>query len=139
MKASELMHPKQGPIDYFGLTIPFLDYLGVVPEYAEGGKSRISLDLRPELENSFQVAHGGLIMTLLDFAMAAAVRSSMNHPSGAITIDMTISFLRPSVGKIAVEGITLKSGKTINYCEAVVLNEAGEITAKASGSFLLRR
>jgi len=110
-----------------------------VPEFAEGGKSRISVQLKPEYENSFQVAHGGLIMTLLDFAMAAAARSSMNHASGAITVDMTISFLRPSVGKIVVEGTTLKSGKTINYCEAVVLNDAGEVTAKSSGTFILRR
>jgi uncharacterized protein (TIGR00369 family) len=127
------------PTDYFGLKIPFLDHLGVVPEYARDGKSRISIDLKPEYENSFQVAHGGLIMTLLDFAMAAAARSSMDHPSGAITIDMTISFLRPSIGKIVVEGSTIKSGKTINYCEAVVFNEAGEITAKSSGTFILRR
>jgi len=63
----------------------------------------------------------------------------MNHASGAITVDMTISFLRPSVGKIVVEGSTLKAGKTINYCEAVVLNEAGEVTAKSSGTFILRR
>ena len=137
--STEMSTSKSGPTDYFGLTIPFLDYLGVVPEHAVGGKSRISVDLRPELENSFHVAHGGLIMTLLDFAMAAAVRSSADHPLGAITIDMTTSFLRPTVGKIVVEGNTLKSGKVINYCEAVVLNEAGEITAKASGSFTLRR
>ena len=139
MKASDLQHSKQGPTDYCGLNIPFLDHLGVVPEFAEGGKSRISVQLKPEYENSFQVAHGGLIMTLLDFAMAAAARSSMNHASGAITVDMTISFLRPSVGKIVVEGTTLKSGKTINYCEAVVLNDAGEVTAKSSGTFILRR
>lgn len=129
----------QAPTNYFGLNIPFLDYLGVVPEFAEGGRSRISLDLKPEHENSFQVAQGGLIMTLLDFAMAAAARSSMNHAGGVITVDMTASFLRPSIGKIIVEGATLKSGKTINYCEAIVLNEAGEITAKSSGTFILRK
>ena len=124
---------------YFGLNIPFLDHLGVVPEYAKDGKSRISLDLRPEYTNSFQVAHGGLIMTLLDFAMAAAARSAAKHPLGVITIDMTTSFLRPTVGKIVVEGIVLKAGKTVNYCEAVVLNDAGEITAKSTGTFTLRR
>ena len=124
---------------YFGLHIPFLDHLGVVPEYAKDGKSRISLDLRPEYTNSFQVAHGGLIMTLLDFAMAAAARSAAKHPLGVITIDMTTSFLRPTVGKIVVEGIVLKAGKTVNYCEAVVLNDAGEITAKSTGTFTLRR
>ncbi len=139
MTSNQLGRTKQEQTDYFGLKIPFLDHLGVVPEFAEGGKSRISVHLRPEYENSFQVAHGGLIMTLLDFAMAAAARSSMNHASGAITVDMTISFLRPSVGKIVVEGSTLKAGKTINYCEAVVLNEAGEVTAKSSGTFILRR
>ena len=58
MNQDSSITPKE-PINYFGLTIPFLDYIGVVPEFAEGGKSRISLDLRPELENSFHVAHGG--------------------------------------------------------------------------------
>ena len=133
------MTAKQKPTDYFGLTSPFLDHLGVVPEFAENGKSRITLNMRPEHKNSFGVVHGGVIMTLLDFVMAAAARSAMDHPLGAITIDMTISFLRPSVGKIAVEGTVLKSGKSINYCEAVVLNEAGEITAKSSGTFVLRK
>ena len=130
---------KPGPTSFFGLNIPFLDHLGVVPEYAKDGKSRITLDLRPEYTNSFQVAHGGLIMTLLDFAMAAAARSAAKHPLGVITIDMTTSFLRPTVGKIVVEGIVLKAGKTVNYCEAVVLNDAGEITAKSTGTFTLRR
>jgi len=78
-------------------------------------------------------------MTLLDFAMAAAARSAAKHPLGVITIDMTTSFLRPSVGSIVVEGSVLKAGKTVNYCEAVVLNDAGEITAKASGTFVLRK
>ena len=78
-------------------------------------------------------------MTLLDFAMAAAARSAAKHALGVITIDMTTSFLRPSVGKIVVEGVVLKAGKTVNYCEAVVLNEKGEITAKSSGTFALRR
>ncbi|MEA9599836.1 PaaI family thioesterase [Polynucleobacter sp. AP-Sanab-80-C2] len=124
---------------YFGLDIPFLDHLGVVPEYAEAGKVRISYTVKPEHTNSFHVAQGGLIMTLLDFAMGAAARTASNHELGAITIDMTTSFLRPSLGKIIVEGSLLKAGKSINYCEAVALNEAGEITAKASGTFMLRR
>jgi uncharacterized protein (TIGR00369 family) len=124
---------------YFGLDIPFLDHLGVVPESAENGKVRISYSVKPEHTNSFHVAQGGLIMTLLDFAMGAAARTASNHQLGAITIDMTTSFLRPSLGKIVVEGTLLKAGKSINYCEAVALNEAGEITAKASGTFMLRK
>ncbi len=126
------------PRDYFGLTIPFLDFIGVIPEYAQAGKARIRVDLRPELHNSFQVAHGGLTMTLLDFAMAAAARSIYPTALGMITIDMTVSFMRPSTGILIVEGKLLKAGKSVNYCEAEMLNEAGEVTAKALGSFMLR-
>ncbi len=125
--------------NYFGLNIPFLHYLGVIPEFAENGMARISYVAQAEHTNSFHVAHGGLVMTLLDFAMGAAARTASNHDLGAITIDMTTSFLRPSLGKITVEGRLLKVGKSINYCEAVAFNEAGEITAKASGTFVLRR
>ena len=72
---------QQVPADYFGIRIPFLEFLGVVPEYAKNGRSRMRIDLRPELENSFHVAHGGLLMTLLDVAMAAAARSTSRRPA----------------------------------------------------------
>jgi uncharacterized protein (TIGR00369 family) len=127
------------PTSYFGLTIPFLDFIGVVPDFAENGKSRICLDLRPEHLNSFQVGHGGLSMTLLDFAMAAAARSVHPDAKGMVTIDMTVSFMRPSTGKLIIEGKLLKAGKNINYCEGEVINEAGVVTAKALGSFMMRR
>jgi uncharacterized protein (TIGR00369 family) len=124
---------------YFGLEIPFLDVLGVEPEFAENGHSRIRLHLRPELLNSFHVAHGGVVMSILDFAMAAAARSSHEHILGVITIDMTTSFLRPSKGILIAEGKVLKAGSTVNYCEGSIFNEAGQLTAKSTGSFMLRR
>ncbi len=129
----------QEPTSFFGLNIPFLDHLGVIPEFAEGGKSRLSIQIKPEYTNSFEVAHGGLILTLLDFAMAAAARSAHEHSLGVITVDMTTSFLRPSMGNVVVEGTLLKAGSAINHCEAVVLNEEGEISAKSSGTFMLRK
>jgi uncharacterized protein (TIGR00369 family) len=124
---------------YFGLEIPFLDVLQVEPEFAENGHSRIRLTLRPELLNSFHVAHGGVVMSILDFAMAAAARSSHEHILGVITIDMTTSFLRPSKGILIAEGKVLKAGGTVNYCEGSIFNEAGQLTAKSTGSFMLRR
>ena len=118
----------------------FLRLIGAVQVPAPPGKVHVRLPhVREELLNQLPAAHGGVIMTLLDFAMGAAARSTTDIPLGAMTIDMTVSFLRPSVGKIVVEGTILKPGKTINYCEAIVLNEAGEITAKSSGTFMLRK
>ena len=56
--------------------IPFLHLLGAQLLRFEQGESEIALDIRDELHNSWQVAHGGVVMTLLDVAMARAARST---------------------------------------------------------------
>lgn len=124
---------------YLGLTIPFLDLLGVKAETVGGGTARISVAPRPELLNSFDVFHGGVIMTLLDVAMAVAARSSRNHTGGVMTVDMSVSFLRSASGHLVAEGKVLRGGQSLYFCEGEVLDESGELVAKAIGTFKLRR
>lgn len=125
--------------DFFGLTVPFLKHLGVKAEMAEGGRSRISLDLRPEMLNSFEVSHGGVIMTMLDVAMAVAARTSHEHVGSVMTVDMSISFLRSAKGRIVAEGKLLRGGRSLHFCEGEAFDESGELVAKSLGTFKLRR
>jgi uncharacterized protein (TIGR00369 family) len=124
---------------FLGRTIPFLGLLGVKAEQAEGGAVRISVEPRPELLNSFDVFHGGVIMTLLDVAMAVAARFSRNHAGGVMTVDMSVSFLRSASGRLVAEGRVLRGGQSLYFCEGEVLDESGELVAKALGTFKLRR
>ena len=89
--------------DYFGIHVPFLDMLGVKAELDAEGRPFVSVDVRPELMNSFHVTHGGVIMTLLDVAMAMSARVSSRHKGGAITVDMSMSFLRPASGRTSTD------------------------------------
>ena len=50
----------------FARHIPFIHLLGAELLRFEDGESEIALDIRDELHNSWQVAHGGVIMTLLE-------------------------------------------------------------------------
>lgn len=134
---ADLASVKCMAIDYFGMEIPFLDHLGVVAEKINNDKVKISLDLRPELLNSFEVAHGGIVMTLLDVAMAMSARVKLNHVGGIMTVDMSTSFIRSAKGKIYVEGNVLQTGKSIQFCEANAYDSRGQIIAKAIGSFKL--
>ncbi|OYU41840.1 MAG: phenylacetic acid degradation protein, partial [Burkholderiales bacterium PBB4] len=59
----------------FGVDIPFVHHLGFELMLFEGGHSQIDYEAKPEHLNSFQVTHGGAVMTLLDVAMAVAARS----------------------------------------------------------------
>ncbi len=124
---------------FFGLSIPFLRLLGVQAEHAGGGTSRISLELRPELMNSFQVSHGGVIMTMLDVAMAVASRGMRGHAGGVMTVDMSVSFLRSARGRIVAEGKVLRGGRSLFFCEGAAFDESGEMVAKSLGTFKLRR
>ena len=50
----------------FGVEIPFIDLLGVKMNWFEGGESELSFTPQREHMNSFEVAHGGVVMTLLE-------------------------------------------------------------------------
>ena len=60
----------------FGVEIPFVSHLGFELVLFEGGHSQIDYLPQPEHLNSFQVTHGGALMTLLDVVMATAARSA---------------------------------------------------------------
>ena len=125
--------------DFFGLSVPFLEHLGIEAEESGRGHVRIGLALRPEHTNSFGVAHGGVVMSLLDAAMGLAARSAHQHAAGAMTLDMSASFLTGGRGRLTAEGRVLRSGRSVNFCEAEIRDAEGTLVAKALGSFKLRR
>jgi len=94
---------------HFGLNVPYLEMLSVQPQHYEKGRSVLALDLRPELMNSWQVAHGAVVMALLDCAMASASRTMVDHPTGAVTIEMSVNCLHAGTGRLTVEGRVLRS------------------------------
>ena len=98
------------------------------------GSALLKLALRPELENSLGAAHGGVVCTLLDVAMAAAARS--NDPqSRVVTVDMTVHFMRPGSGELTAVGTLLRLTKSLAFCEAELRDANGELLAKSSGTF----
>lgn len=125
--------------DFFGLRIPFLELLGFRGESAEGGIARVSVELKPELMNSLHVAHGGVVMTLLDVAMTMAARSTRVPAGSAVTIEMSVSFIRPATGRITSEGRVMHGGKSVVFCEGEARDDSGELVAKAMGTFKLLR
>lgn len=117
--------------------IPFLRLLGVVEEDTPGGQCRMHLpDLRDDLCNQLPAAHGGVIMTLLDVAMARAATSAPDAPSRtAVTVEMSSRFLHPGRGPLVAEGFVLNQTRSLCTCQANVLNAEGRIVATAMGTF----
>jgi uncharacterized protein (TIGR00369 family) len=124
---------------FFGLDIPFIDLLQAKSEHWEKGRAVASIAIRPELHNSWQTAHGGVVMTLLDVTMGSAARSTVPHAAGVVTVDMTVSFLSAGHGRLLVEARVLRSGASLIFCEGEMRDGAGELVAKAMASFKVKR
>ena len=122
--------------------IPFLRLLGVELEAVAEGEVALGLTLGEDHLNSWGVAHGGVVMSLLDVAMARAGLSlpGVDPDSGAVTVEMKTSFFRPARGRLRVIGKALHRSTTMTYCEGEVFDGGGQLAAKALGTFkYLRR
>lgn len=127
----------------FALDIPFVQALGMQLWRFDGGFAEISLEVRPEMQNSWAVAHGGVVMTLLDVVMAHAARSARDESEhgtpGIVTVEMKTSFMRPATGRLVATGHLLHGTKSMAFCEGSVHDEHGKLCAHATGTFKFLR
>jgi uncharacterized protein (TIGR00369 family) len=123
----------------FKTHIPFVEHLGFELLEFEGGRAQVAVDLRTEFTNHWDVAHGGLLMTLLDVAMAHAARSPRvagGEPfPGVVTLEMKTSFMRPGLGRLVAHGLLLTRTATLAFTEGRIVNADGELINHSTGTF----
>jgi uncharacterized protein (TIGR00369 family) len=122
----------------FGANIPFVEHLGFTLERFDGGESELHFAPRPEHMNSFDVTHGGAVMTFLDVIMATAARS-VDQEMGVVTIEMKTSFMRPAkvpAGQALVgKGHLLHRTRSMAFTEGRIYDAEGQLCATATGTF----
>ncbi|HEY3189528.1 MAG TPA: PaaI family thioesterase [Solirubrobacteraceae bacterium] len=92
--------------------------------------------------NPLGMVHGGLLCTLLDFAVGCAVHSRLPAGVGFSSIEIKVSFLksiRAGVGEIEVHGQALRVGQRVAFAEAHARNGDGELVGHATSSIALLR
>ena len=117
--------------------IPFIKDMGVEFVSAENGRAVVALDLAPRHLNSWSVAHGGVLMTLLDVAMAVAGRSLDPSAGGGVTLEMKTSFLQPANAgtRLIVSGHAYHRSNSLIFYDGDVRDAEQRLIAKAMGTF----
>ncbi|MEZ5665302.1 MAG: PaaI family thioesterase [Burkholderiaceae bacterium] len=119
--------------------IPFLELISARRESVGKGVAVVALDLRPDLLNNHGGGHGGVVMTLLDSAMANAALGAVDFTREVVTIDMHVGFMRPASGRLVATGRSTGGGRSVCFCEAELVDGTGAVVAKAMGTFRYRR
>jgi uncharacterized protein (TIGR00369 family) len=122
----------------FDLKIPYADLLGMRRLTEAPGNCTASMVVRPELMNSWGVAHGGAVMSLLDLTLGMSAKSLDDAAIGATTVELKVNFLATVTGEVVAEGHAQRAGRSLVFVEGEIRGQDGAILAKATGTFKLR-
>ena len=102
---------------------------------AEKGWARIEFQGRPEFLNPAGFIQGGLLAAMLDDCMGPAAWFKSKGEWFTSTIDMNVSFLAAAKpGRLIGEGQVVQLGNTIGFLEAKLMDEGGQIIARATST-----
>ena len=122
----------------FDLKIPYAELLGLRRLTEAPGNCTVSMNVRPELMNSWGVAHGGAVMSLLDMTLGMSAKSLDDTAIAATTVELKVNFLATVTGEVVAEGQARRAGRSLVFAEGEIRNGSGEVLAKATGTFKLR-
>ena len=117
------------------LDVPFLKLLGVRCLRADLGEGEVVLSLKPEHNNSWDVAHGGVLLTLMDVGMAIAARAADATGRGVVTIELKNNFMQAAKGVVWVAAKTVHVTPTLAFVEAKLYDENSRICCMGSATF----
>lgn len=116
--------------------VPYARLLGFELVDISANEAKIKLVMRDELRQPYGVLHGGATASLIDTAMAFAVRTCVPDDVQTTTIDLTVHYLRPhSEGEIFCTAKVERVGKRILTVSAEVINESGKLIATALSTY----
>ena len=87
------------------------------------------------------MAHGGVLLSLLDVVMAMAGWSLDPGAEGGVTVEMKTSFLQPAKAgsRLTASAHALHSSRSLAFCEGEIRDTDDRLIAKAMGTFKTRR
>jgi uncharacterized protein (TIGR00369 family) len=116
--------------------LPFAKIIGMRLVELSLDEATISIEIRDDLRQPSGVLHGGVTATLIDTAMAFAVRTRLESSAATATIDLTVHYLRPHLsGTATCKAKTLRAGKRIFTVSAEVFNEEGKLIATGLSTY----
>ena len=114
----------------------FIDLVGAHAPSGQDGEARLEVEVDHRHLNPAGTVHGGMLATLVDTTMGAAVRSAVDGEVPA-TSQLSLTYLRPGKpGRLVVTAAVRKRRESITVCEADVAQD-GKSLVHALATFAL--
>jgi acyl-CoA thioesterase len=104
------------------------------------GRSTFALTVRPEHMNPHGIVHGGIVYTLVDFAMGGALTSVLDPGERCATLEVKINYLAAvTAGEVRAEASVVSRSRAVGVLEARVHGDGQKLVALATGTFYIQR
>ncbi|MEP7215954.1 MAG: PaaI family thioesterase [Anaerolineaceae bacterium] len=120
----------------------FWGLMGIEIVAAERGVVTYRIALRPDHMNTNNVAHGGVISSLIDSAAGGAVRTVRTVAEIAArphaTSDLHVTYLAPGIGtELTAVARVAKAGRTAIFTEVEAVDDRGRTVARGLVTFVI--
>ena len=118
---------------------PFAEMLGMRPQSIGEGRARFELEVAARHLNPNGTLHGGVIYSVADTAMGAALFSQLDPGEQCATLEIKMNYLLPVTGgSIAAEAAVVSRTKRVGVIEAKVYGDGDKLVALATGTFYIQ-
>jgi acyl-CoA thioesterase len=114
---------------------PFAELIELTFNEREKGFSQCTLNVEEKLMNPHGVMHGGVLYSMADTGMGAALYSLLEENESCATIEVKINYFKPvKEGVLVCNTKVIHKGRSISVLESEIMNDE-VLVSKASGTF----
>jgi acyl-CoA thioesterase len=133
------VEPATGPTRDDPGTGPLAALLGIRRLAMADGRASFDLRVREDHMNPHGVVHGGVVYSLVDYAMGGALTSRLAPGERCATLEVKINYLAAVTGgELRAEAWVVERTRRIGILEARVHTEDERLVALALGSFYIQ-
>lgn len=116
---------------------PFPNHLAMRLKTFDRDSAELTLDIDREHFQAFGLVHGGVLAALIDTATYWAVFGNLPEDAGLVNVELKLNYLKPvTQGPLMARGQCIRSGRTLSYAEAHILDVTGEICAHGTSTLM---
>lgn len=117
-------------------TVPFIRFFGADIIETDRGYARIAIPLKPEHANSYGMAHGGVVASIVDMAAGISLRTLKVR---VVTVETAANYFLPAtIGDVlTAEARVVHEGGKLLHAEVEVVNGEGTLVAKGRAIFYI--
>ena len=118
-------------------TLPYFKFMHATVLETDRGYAKVTLPIKPEYSNTYGIAHGGIVTSLVDMVSGVALRTLKLR---IVTIEVTTDYLKTVslTDHLTAEARVIHEGNKLLHADISVYNQEEVLVARGKVIYYVR-